>query len=268
MLKFAANISTMFVEFEYLKRFAAAAKAGFKMIECQFPYDFAANVHQEHLQAHQLELLLINSPPGDFQKGERGLAALPGRENEFKESIQQALEYACVLNCDKLHVMAGVSKNESPLEKQAEVYLENIKYAAEEAARQNRTILIEPVNTFDIPGYFLNTPKQAMAFLETIDLPNVRLQFDVYHCQKMVGHLEYHIRKYFHAIDHLQISALPNRNEPDQGEINFPYIFSLLEELGYQGWVGCEYTPRGSTLEGLGWLKRVARYRGSGIINN
>jgi hydroxypyruvate isomerase len=199
-------------------------------------------------------LLLLNTPPGDFDNNERGLAALPGREDEFKESMEQALEYASVLNCDKLHVMAGVSDNESPLEQREEVYLENIKYAAEKAAKQNRTVLIEPINTFDIPGYFLNTPKQAVALLETIDLPNVRLQFDVYHCQKMVGNLEYHIRKYFHAIDHLQISGLPDRNEPDQGEINYPYIFALLKELGYQGWIGCEYTPRGDTFEGLGWL--------------
>jgi len=257
MLKFAANISTMFQEFEYLERYAAAAKAGFKMIECQFPYDYAPNVHQALLNAHQLELLLLNASPGDFQKGERGLAALPGRENDFKESIQQALEYASVLNCYKLHVMAGVSDNASPLEHQQEVYLENIKYAAVEAAKQNCIILIEPINTFDVPGYFLNTPKQGVAFLEIIDLSNVRLQFDVCHCQKMVGHLEYHLRKYFHAIDHLQISGLPDRNEPDQGEINFPYIFSLLEELGYQGWIGCEYTPRGGTFEGLGWLDKV-----------
>ena len=159
MLKFAANISTMFQEFEYLERYAAAAKAGFKMIECHFPYDYAPNVHQELLNAHQLELLLFNSSPGDFQKGERGLAALPGRENNFKESIQQALEYASVLNCDKLHVMAGVSDNASPLEHQQEVYLENIKYAAVEAAKQNCTILIEPINTFDIPGYFLGYSK-------------------------------------------------------------------------------------------------------------
>ena len=257
MLKFAANISTMFVELEYLDRYAAAAKAGFKMVECQFPYDFAPNVHQELLEAHQLELLLLNTPPGDFDNNERGLAALPGREDEFKESMEQALEYASVLNCGKLHVMAGVSDNESPVEQQEEVYLENIKYAAEKAAKQNRTVLIEPINTFDIPGYFLNTPKQAIAFLEIIDLPNVRLQFDVYHCQKMVGNLEYQIRKYFHAIDHLQISGLPDRNEPDQGEITYPYIFALLEELGYQGWIGCEYTPRGDTFEGLGWLKNL-----------
>ncbi len=256
MLKFAANISTMFVELEYLERYAAAAKAGFKMIECQFPYDFAPNVHQELLEAHQLKLLLLNTPPGDFANGERGLAAMPGRENEFKESMQQALGYASALNCDKLHVMAGVPGNESPLEQQ-DVYLENITYAAEEAAKQNRTILIEPINTFDIPGYFLNTPKQAVTFLETIDLPNVRLQFDVYHCQKMVGNLEYHLRKYFPAIDHLQISGLPDRSEPDQGEINYAYIFALLEELGYDGWIGCEYTPRGDTFEGLGWLKNL-----------
>lgn len=257
MLKFSANISTMFVELEYLERYPAAAKAGFKMIECQFPYDFAPSVHQELLEAHQIELLLLNTPPGDFNNGERGMASLPGRENEFKESMQQALEYASVLNCDKIHVMAGVSANESPLQQQEEVYLENIKYAAEEAAKYNRTILIEPINTFDTPGYFLNTPKQAITYLRAIDLPNVRLQFDVYHCQKMVGHLEYHLRKYFHAIDHLQISGLPDRNEPDQGEINYPYIFALLEKLGYQGWVGCEYTPRGDTFEGLGWLKNL-----------
>ncbi len=259
MLKFAANISTMFVEFGYLERYAAAAKAGFQMIECQFPYDFAPNVHQEYLEIHQQELLLINTPPGDFQKGERGLAALPGRENEFKESIGQALEYASVLNCNKIHVMAGISSKAIPLEKQEEVFIENIKYAAQGAISQNQTILLEPINTFDIPGYFLNTPKQTIAFLERIDLPNVRLQFDVYHCQKMVGHLEYHIRKYFDAIDHIQISALPNRNEPVQGEINYPYIFSLLEELNYQGWIGCEYTPKSGTFEGLGWLKNRLR---------
>lgn len=255
-LKFAANISTMFVEFEYLERYAAAAKAGFKMIECQFPYDYPPNVHRELLETHQLELLLLNSPPGDFENGERGFAALPGREHDFRESVQQALEYAAILNCPKLHVMAGVPGNNSPVERQVEVYLGNIRYAAEEAADQNLTILIEPINKFDIPGYFLQTPEQAITYLEAIDLPNIRLQFDIYHSQKMVGNLEYHLRKYFHAIDHIQVSGLPDRNEPDQGEINYPYIFTLLEELGYQGWLGCEYTPRGDTFEGLGWLDR------------
>jgi hydroxypyruvate isomerase len=192
---------------------------------CHFPYDYAPNVHQELLNAHQLELLLFNSSPGDFQKGERGLAALPGRENNYKESIQQALEYASVLNCDKLHVMAGVSDNASPLEHQQEVYLENIKYAAVEAAKQNCIILIEPVNTFDVPGYFLNTPKQAVAILQIIDLPNVRLQFDVYHCQKMVGHLEYHLRKYFHAIDHLQISDCRIVTNRTRAKSIFPTFF-------------------------------------------
>ncbi|MBF0276218.1 MAG: TIM barrel protein [SAR324 cluster bacterium] len=257
MLKFAANISTMFVEFDFLERYAAASKAGFRMIECQYPYEFPPDLHQEYLEVHQLELLLLNSPPGTFKGGKRGMACLPGREIEFRESIHHALHYASVLHCSKVHVIAGICSSEFPLEKQEEVFIENIQYAAKEAAKQNCLILIEPINNIDTPGYFLNTPLQAGTFLEKINEPNCRMQFDVYHCQKMVGQLEYHIRRYFPVIDHIQISALPNRSEPDQGEINFPYIFSLLEELDYQGWIGCEYTPRGDTFAGLGWLKNL-----------
>ncbi len=254
MLKFAANISTMFNELEYLQRYGAAAKAGFKMIECQFPYDYPATVQQELLAEHQLQLLMLNTPAGDVNNNDLGMAALPGRENEFKQSIHKALEYARVLHCDKIHVMAGIPGPESSLQQQEAVYLDNIHYAAEQAAAQNCSILMEAINTFDVPGYFLNTPAQAVAYLQKLELPNVGLQFDVYHCQKMVGDLEYQLRKYFHFIDHLQISGLPNRNEPDHGEINYSYIFSLLTELGYDGWIGCEYTPRGGTVEGLGWL--------------
>lgn len=254
MLKFAANISMMFVELEYLERYAAAAKAGFEMVECQFPYENPPKAHKEQLEAQRLELHLLNAPPGDFENGDRGLAAMPGRENEFKESIGLALEYASTLNCDNLHVMAGVTVGNSSFEKHEEVYIENIKYAAQIAGAQNCTIFIEPINTFDVPGYFLSTPEQAIALLEKIDKLNVGLQFDVYHTQKMVGNLEYYLRKYFESIGHIQIAGLPGRNEPDRGEINYTYIFTLLKELGYEGWIGCEYTPRGDTLEGLGWL--------------
>ena len=257
MLKFAANITSLFKELEYLERFSAAANAGFKAIESGFPYQAEASRQKELLEANQLEMILINTPPGDPEKGDRGLASVPGREKEFQENIALALEYAALLNCGKIHVMAGVLQKESLAPQHEEVFLQNISFAGREAARQNCMLMIEPINTFDMPGYFMNTPEQAVSFLEKVDLPNVRLQFDVYHCQMMRGHLEYQIRTYFQSIEHIQISAVPHRTEPDQGEINYPHIFSLLEELEYPGWVGCEYNPRGDTLQGLSWLENL-----------
>lgn len=258
MPKFAANISTMFLEHPFPERFQAAATAGFAAVECTFPYEFSAKELREIWQASGLKHLLINSPPGDLRKGERGFAALPGRVNEFRESIEQALEYAIALHCPYIHVMAGITEVNHSLAKHEATYIENLEHAGAKAALEKKIILIEPINTYDNPGYFMNNPAHGLAILQKVGLPNVRLQFDFYHTQMMLGHLEYNFQKHLPYIAHTQISGMPRRQEPDEGEINYFYLLSLLDQLDYQGWVGLEYTPRGNTLQGLSWMARYA----------
>ena len=258
MPKFAANISTMFQERPFTERFQAVANAGFSAVECTFPYAVPPKELREALQASGLKHLLINGPPGDLQKGERGFAALPGRVSEFQESIEQALKYAVALDCPFIHVMAGITEVDRSLQEHEATYIENLKYAGVKAAPVKKTILIEPINTFDNPGYFMNNPHHATSILRQVGMSNVRLQFDFYHTQMMLGHLEYNFKKYFSQIAHTQISGMPDRQEPDEGEINFFYLLSLLDQLDYQGWVGLEYTPRGETLQGLNWMAKYA----------
>ncbi len=259
MLKFAANITTMFKEYPYLQRFSAAAGAGFKGIETQFPYEFEAEQQKELLQENQLRQILICAPAGDWEAGERGIAACPGRKNEFTESINTALEYANVLECENIHVLAGLCPQNESLGQYQECYIQNIKHAGMVAAEYKKNILIESINTYDMPGYFLNMPDHAVSILHQINLPNVRLQLDLYHCQLMAGNLTHHITNNFEQIEHLQISGVPNRHEPDEGEVNYGYIFSLLDKLNYHGWIGCEYNPKGTTEQGLGWLKDLLK---------
>ena len=263
MPKFAANISTMFQEHPFADRFQAAADAGFTAVECTFPYQVSTNELQEKLHSCGLNHLLINGPPGDLQKGERGFAALPGRVNEFRESIEQALQYATALHCPYIHVMAGIMELEHNFEEHQATYIENLQHAGAIAALEKKTILIEPINTFDNPSYFMNNPQHAITILQQVGLPNVRLQFDFYHTQMMLGHLEYNFKKYLPHIAHVQISGMPHRQEPDTGEINFFYLLTLLDQLDYQGWVGLEYTPRGNTLQGLSWMEDMQKQSNS-----
>ncbi len=251
MTKLAANLSMMFNEVPFLDRFGAAAACGFKGVEYLFPYDFPAEAIAEQLQSHGLTQALFNLPPGDWDAGERGLAALQGREADFDAALEKALSYAKVLNCPRVHCMAGMRQHGAT----TETYVANLKRAAARAALDGVTLCIEPINQRDIPGYFLATTDQAMAVIEAVDAENVRLQFDLYHCQISEGDLAKRAAALIGAVEHVQIAGNPDRHEPDLGEVNYPYLLKVLEELGYRGWIGCEYRPAGRTQDGLAWAQ-------------
>ena len=255
MPKFAANLSMMFNEHDFPNRFAAAAKAGFDAVEFLFPYDYSpAEVAQWHKE-NTLKNVLFNLPPGDWAAGERGIAALPGREAEFRAGVAKAIDYALALGTPQLHMMAGLVPAGSDMAIHRKTYLENMKFAAQALAKHNLTLLLEPINTRDMPGYFLNTQVQAHELRVESGEPNVKVQMDFYHAQIMEGDLAETFKKYFKDIGHTQIASVPKRNEPDDGEVNYPYLYQLLDEMGYEGYVGCEYRPKGKTEDGLAWFK-------------
>jgi hydroxypyruvate isomerase len=256
MPRFAANLSTMFTDRPFLERFAAARQAGFEAVECQFPYEAEPADLKAELAAHALKMLQINTPPGDFAAGERGLAGLPGREVDFRAALERALAYAEALDCPQIHVMAGVRPDGASREACWTAYKANLRIAGEAAAAAGRLALIEPINTRDIPGFLLNTPAEGAALVEELGLPAVRLQFDFYHAQIMAGDLARSFEHHLPLIAHVQIAGVPERREPDVGEIHYPYLFDLLDRLGYPGWVGCEYFPAARTEDGLGWALR------------
>jgi 2-dehydrotetronate isomerase len=254
--KFAANLSFIFQEVGFLDRFAAAAACGFKAVEYLTPYDHPPEVIAERLNRHGLEQALFNLPPGDWAAGERGIGALPGREEEFRAGIDTALDYAKATKCRILHAMAGVlAAGQDPAAAERS-YIANLRHAADRLAAANLTLVIEPINTRDIPGYFLNTTTRAMAIIERVGRANLKLQLDLYHVQIMEGDLAHRIRALAGHYPHVQIAGNPGRHEPDVGEINYPFLFNLLDELGYSGWIGCEYRPQGETRAGLGWARR------------
>ena len=255
MPRFAANLSMMYQEHEFLDRFGAAAKDGFKGIEFLFPYAHPAADIRARLTEHGLAQALFNGPPGDWDAGERGLASLPGRETEFKQGVASALEYARVLGNARVHLMAGLIRPGEERARRRETYVRNLAYAAKEAASAGVTVVIEPINTRDIPGFFLNRQDEAHAICAEVGAPNLKVQMDFYHCQIVEGDLAMKLRKYIAGVGHIQIAGVPERQEPDLGEINYAYLFRLMDELGYAGWVGCEYRPKGGTSAGLGWLR-------------
>ncbi len=251
MARFAANLSTLFTELPLAARFGAAAAAGFKAVEIQFPYALPPEEVANLLTLHGLTLVLFNAPPGDFDaRGERGIAALPGRQDDFRTSLTHALAYAAATNCPRLHVMSGLVHQGA----RRETLVENLRWAAPRAAAAGVRLLLEPINGRDMPGYLLQRTIDAAAIIGLVGSPAVRLLFDVYHRQIMEGDLLAALREYLPLIDHVQIAQPPDRGEPDRGEIFFPTLFETLDELAYTGWIGCEYRPRGNTLEGLGWL--------------
>ena len=259
MPRFAANLSMMYQEYPFLDRFATAAKDGFKAVEFLFPYAFPASEIKVRLDQHGLLLALCNAPPGNWEAGERGLASLPGREEEFTASIALALDYCRVLGNGLLHVMAGCIGSPDDRARYRAVYLRNLAFAARQAAAAGVTVLIEPINTRDIPGYFLNRQDEAHAICAEVGAANLKVQMDLYHCQIVEGDLACKIRKHIGGVGHIQIAGVPERHEPDVGELNYSYLFRLLDDLNYRGWVGCEYRPRGSTSSGLDWLKPLIR---------
>jgi hydroxypyruvate isomerase len=255
MPRFAANLTMMYNEHGFLDRFAAAARDGFKAVEYLFPYDFPATGIKARLDDLGLTQALFNAPPGDWTAGERGMASLPGREGEFRRTIDTALEYTRVLGNRKLHVMAGLVGADPSRERYRECYLQNLAYAAQTAQAEGVLIVIEPINTRDMPGYFLNRQDDAQAICAEVGASNLKVQFDCYHCQIMEGDLAMKLKRDMAGIGHIQVAGVPERHEPDLGELNYPYLFKLIDTLGYDGWIGCEYRPRGGTSEGLGWLR-------------
>jgi len=256
MPKLAANLSFLFQEVSFLDRFGTAAAAGFTGVEFLFPYDFAPAEIVAQLKQHGLSQALFNLPPGDWAKGDRGMAALPGRENEFLADLERALEYAVATDCKRLHAMAGNLPARADRREATAVYVSNLRRAAVRGALYGITLLIEPLNKRDNPGYFLNTTAEAMAILSEVGRDNLKLQLDLYHCQITEGDLATHIRNLAGSYEHVQIAGVPDRHEPDQGEVNYSYLLGLLDEVGYAGWVGCEYRPVAETRVGLAWAQR------------
>jgi 2-dehydrotetronate isomerase len=261
MPRFAANISTLYPEHPLLARIAAAARDGFAAVEVQSPYAVPADELRRALEQAQAQLVLMNAPQGDMEGGERGLAALPGRERDFEASIAEAVDYARSAGAPRVHVMAGKPPGDFDAAEGEDLFVRNLKSACAAFAPHGIGVLIEPINTRDMPGYFLTQLEQAARIIDRVGAANLALQFDCYHTQIMVGDLAKRLERYFPLIGHVQIAGVPERHEPDTGEVNFPYLFGLLDRLGYSGWVGCEYRPRlgaqpGGTSAGLGWLRR------------
>ena len=253
MPRFCANLSILYPERPFLERFAQAAADGFRAVEYLSPEDYTAAEIKARLDAHGLEQVLFNAAIGDYAGGERGLASLPGREDDFRRGIARALDYAGVFGNRLLHVMAGLAVPGISRERQRETYVSNLAHAAREAAASGVTVLVEPINPRDMPGYFLNRQDEAHALVRDVGAENLRVQMDLYHCQVVEGDLASKIRQYLPGVAHVQVAGVPGRNEPDTGEVNYPYLFGLLDELGYAGWIGCEYRPRAGTSEGLAW---------------
>ncbi len=255
MPRFAANLSMMFNEVPFLDRFAAAAGAGFKAVEFLFPYEHKAADIRRRLDENGLTQALFNAPPGDWAGGERGLAALPGRQREFRDGIARALDYAAALDCPLVHVMAGIPAADVAPVTAAAVYAANLAWAAEQAASAGKRLVIEPINHRDMPGYHLHTMAQGAAVVAAIGVARLGLQFDVYHCQVTEGDVSKRLEAFMPVIGHIQIADVPARNEPGTGELGWEFLFRRIDALGYGGWVGCEYRPAGATVAGLGWRK-------------
>lgn len=267
MPRFAANLSMLYPEHAFLDRFAAAAADGFEAVEFLFPYAHEPSELAARLADHGLQQVLFNAPPGDADRGERGLAALPGRESEFHRSIDTALAYAQALRCPRVHVMAGLAPAGVERAMLLATYRANLARAAQQAASAGVACLIEPINLRDMPGYVLNRQDEAHRIVQEVGVPNLQVQMDLYHCQIVEGDVATKIRHYLPSgrVGHLQIAGVPERHEPDIGELNYAYLFGVIDEVsaacGWSGWLGCEYRPRraaaaGGTSAGLGWRPR------------
>lgn len=244
----------MFQEYAFLDRFKAARDAGFAAVEFLFPYDNSPDDLEKAVVENALEISVFNLFPGDWQAGERGLAALPDREAEFRASVARALPYAEAVGARRLHAMAGLVEPDADRET---TYLNNIRYAAERLAKANLELLIEPINPRSMPGYFLSTTSQAVDLIDRVKHPALRLQFDIFHHQITRGDVMQSLTDCKDVIGHIQIASVPDRQEPDTGELNYAEIFKYIDQIGYSGWVGCEYVPRNGTREGLGWLAKT-----------
>ena len=253
MLRFAASLTVLFAEAPFLERFALARGAGFRAVECQNPYPWPAEEIRRRLDAENLEMVLVNAPAGDGEKGERGFAALPGRADAFRESLDRGLTYARALSCPRLHVLAGNAPAGADRADMERIYVANLRFAAARAAGEGIRVLIEPLNPADTPGYFLSRMEQARALAEAVGHPNLWLQYDVYHARMSGEPLAETFRRHASRIAHIQIAGVPGRHEPVPSDIAFADLFKLFDDSGYDGWIGCEYRPRAETMDGLAW---------------
>jgi hydroxypyruvate isomerase len=255
MPNFAANLSMLFTEVDFLDRFTAAREAGFKGVEYLFPYSFNKQDLVDALQSNNLTQVLHNLPPGDWDAGERGIATMADRVDEFHAGVDQAIEYATALGCKQVNCLAGIAPEGADPTVLKSTFISNLSYAAGRLGENGIRLLIEPINTMDMPGFYLSTTTQALDILKAVGSDNLAIQYDIYHMQRMEGDLARTIQNNLATIKHFQLADNPGRNEPGTGEINYPFLFSFLDSLGYQGWIGCEYIPATTTTEGLGWLE-------------
>jgi hydroxypyruvate isomerase len=252
MLKFAANLTLMFNEVEFLERFAAAALAGFRGVEYLFPYAYPKAALAERLATHSLVQVLHNLPAGDFAAGERGIACHPDRVGEFQDGVGLAIDYATALGCTQLNCLAGIVKGDA--DKARRTFVDNLRFAAAKLGGAGIRLLVEPINTRDIPGFFLCHTEQALGIMKDVGSDNLYLQYDIYHMQIMEGDLARTIEKNLARTSHMQLADNPGRHEPGTGEIHYPFLLRFIDKLGYDGWIGCEYKPLGETRAGLGWM--------------
>lgn len=258
MPRFAANLTMLFTELPFLERFEAAAKAGFRAVEFLFPYEFAVEEIAARLKGNGLELVLHNLPAGDWAAGERGIGCHPGRVAEFRKGVVRAIEYATALGCPKINCLAGIRPQGVTAEAARGTLVENLGFAAERLGAAGIELLLEPVNSRDVPGFFVDRSALALGIIDEVSAGNLKLQYDIYHAQVLEGDLAATIEREFARIGHLQLADNPGRHEPGTGEINFSYLFRRIDELGYAGWIGCEYKPLTTTEAGLGWLQASA----------
>ncbi len=247
----------MFNEVPFLDRFAAARDAGFKGVEFLFPYEHPVDVVAGRLRDAGLEIALFNFPPGNWAAGERGITCLPGREAEFRAGVETALPYAAAMGATRLHAMAGIAPAGADHQACRATLIANLQYAAEKLAAHGITLLLEAINTRDMPGFFVSTQAESFAICQAVGAPNLRMQLDCFHIQVAEGDIATKLRRYAPHCGHIQIAGAPERHEPDTGEVRYEYLFRLLDELGYDGWVGCEYRPAGKTVDGLAWFKAM-----------
>ncbi|WP_024303691.1 hydroxypyruvate isomerase [Pseudogulbenkiania sp. MAI-1] len=259
MPKFAANLTMLFTELPFLDRFQAAAEAGFQGVEYLFPYAFAKEVLAECLDRHGLVQVLHNLPAGDWEAGERGIACHPDRVDEFRDGVGRAIDYARALGCTQLNCLAGIAPAGVPADTLRETFVDNLRFAAGQLQKAGIRLLIEPINTYDIPGFYLNRTAQAAEILDAVGSDNLFIQYDIYHAQRMEGELAGTIAKHLPRIAHIQLADNPGRHEPGSGEINYPWLLRHIDGLGYSGWIGCEYKPAADTREGLGWITALTR---------
>ena len=257
MPQFAANLTMLFNEVPFLERFELAAKAGFEAVEFLFPYAWPVAELQQRLRAHGLQLVLHNLPGGDWDAGDRGLACDPQRVDEFRAGVARGIEYGTALGVPQLNCLAGKVPQGADYGTVRRTFVANLRFAAAELKKAGLKLLIEPINTFDIPGFYLSRSTQAIDILDEVGADNAYLQYDIYHAQRMEGELAATISKYLPRIAHIQLADNPGRNEPGSGEIHYPFLFRHLDRIGYAGWIGCEYKPAGSTEAGLGWRERL-----------